>query len=409
MIETEPIAPGRERRGCDDRQMRRARFRLLLGVALVMAGNGVLLLVFGVRATKAGFGPSVTSLIIGAYYGGFIAGSLSAPVLVRRLATARSFMLLCAIVAAAAIAPPLFVNPFFWTFLRLMLGFSFAAMYVVVESWLNRSTPNDERARVLGVYLAVVMAAFAAGSLLVPVVGTKGHAPFLLAFGLAIAGAVAALGLPEPGFTALRAHAIGFRQLVQRARLGTASTAVTGFANAAFISSLAVWATRNGYSEARTSVFSTMASAGPLLIQIPLARWSDRSTRPRVMLIVTLVAAVVSIGGALGPVNGYTPMIGIFVLGGLTYTLYSINGAETNDHLRLDEMPSAGGYLILLTGLGAIAGSITVGVATRWMGNNAMFWVVATAHLVIAALILILGPAGVVGRSGRLAHLYSRT
>lgn len=394
--------------GNNDR-LRKARFRLLLGVALVMAGNGVLLLVFGVRATKAGFGPSVTSFIIGAYFGGFIAGSLTAPVLVRRLATARSLMLLCAIVAIAAIAPPLFVNPVFWVFLRLTLGFAFAAMYVVVESWLNRSTPNEERAHVLGIYVAVVMASFAAGSLLVPVVGTKGTAPFVLSFGLAIAGAVVTIGLPEPKFVTAQVRAIGFRQLLQRARLGTASTAVTGFANAAFIGSLAVWATRNGYSEARTAVFATLASAGPLVIQLPLARWSDRSSRPRVMLIVTLITAVVAVGGALGPVNGYPPMVGIFMLGGLTYTLYSINGAETNDHLAPDEMPRAGGYLILLTGLGSIAGSITVGVATRWIGNDAMFWVVATAHLAIAALILMLGPAGFVGRIARPDDRYSHT
>ena len=82
----------------------RSRFRLLLGVTLVMASNGLLLLVFGVRATRAGFGPSVTGFVIAAYYFGFIAGSLVAPVLVRRLATARSFMLLCAIVAGAGVS-----------------------------------------------------------------------------------------------------------------------------------------------------------------------------------------------------------------------------------------------------------------------------------------------------------------
>lgn len=362
----------------------------MLGVTLVMASNGLLLLVFGVRATRAGFGPSVTGFVIAAYYFGFVAGSLVAPVLVRRLATARSFMLLCAIVAGAAVAPPFFVDPFFWTFLRLCMGFAFAAMYVVVESWLNRSTPNGDRARVLGVYLAVVMSSFAAGSLLVPVVGTTGKAPFFLAFALAVGGALAVIGLPEHGLVPSRAHAIGFRELVDRARLGTSSAVLTGFANAAFVSSLAVWATRNGYSETRTAVFSTLASTGPLIIQFPLARWSDRSSRPKVMFIVTLVTAVVAIGGALGPVNGFVPMLGIFVLGGLTYTLYAINGAETNDHLGPNEMPSAGGYLVLLTGIGAITGSITVGLATRWIGNDAMFWVVATAHVAIAALILVL-------------------
>ena len=370
--------------------------RLLLGVSFVMCGNGVLLLVFGVRATRAGFGPTVTSMIIGAYYLGFLSGALAGPVLVRRLATGRAFSVLCGVVALAAVAPPSFVNPVFWLFLRMTLGFCFSAMYVVVESWLNRSTPNDDRARVLGVYVVIVMISFAVGSLIVPIFGTRGLTPFMVAGVLALVGALCTIGLPEFGRPVAVTNRIALPVLLRRAPLGTASTAITGFANAAFISSLAVWATRNNYSEARTAVFATLGSAGPLALQIPLSRLSDRvSSRAKVMFCVTMATAVVAFGGVFGPTQGVVPMVGIFVLGGLTYTLYSINGAETNDHLAPEEMPSAGGYLMLLTGIGAIAGSICVGVVLRWMGNDAMFWVVAAAHLAVAALVVTLGCGGV--------------
>ena len=358
-----------------------------------MMGNGVLLLVFGVRATRAGFGATATSAIIASYYVGFLSGSLLAPVMVRRSSTGATFSGLCLLVAAAAIAPPLFVNPVFWLALRITIGFSFAAMYVAIESWLNRSTPNEDRARVLGIYVVVVMISFAAGSLIIPLFGTRGLAPFAVASALAVAGALMTIKLPEFGRPVVETERMALRSLLQRAPLGTASTALTGFANAAFISSLAVWATRNNYSEGRTALFATLGSAGPLALQIPLSRLSDRVVhRASVMFVVTLTAAGVAIGGALGPERGMAPMMGIFVLGGLTYTLYSINGAEANDRLGPSEMPSAGGFLMLLTGIGAIAGSITVGIVTRWIGNDAMFWVVAGAHVAIAFAVLALSP-----------------
>ena len=185
-----------------------------------------------------------------------------------------------------------------------------------------------------------------------------------------------------------RSQSISFRSLVRRVPLGTSSAVVTSIANAAFVSSLAVWATRVGYSEARTSLFSTLGSLGPVLLQAPITRWSDRSSRPRVMFAVTLLAAAAAVGGMFGPTTGAVPLVGVLVLGGLSYTQYSLFGAETNDHLTAEEMPSASGHLILLTGIGAIIGSVAVGVAYRWLGNDAMFWIVAAAHLIVALLVM---------------------
>ncbi len=371
-----------------DDPLLRARWRLLAALALVMAANGLLLMLFSVRATRAGFGSTVTALIIGGYYGGFLAASVLASGFVRRSSTSRTFVALALSVATVSISAPLLVWAPFWLFLRTMQGFAFAAVYVVAESWLNRATPNEERARVLGQYLSTMMASFAAGTLVVVATGTHGVLPFGVAAALAVSGAFLVRGLPEPGMVIARSQSISFRSLVRRVPLGTSSAVVTSIANAAFVSSLAVWATRVGYSEARTSLFSTLGSLGPVLLQAPITRWSDRSSRPRVMFAVTLLAAAAAIVGMFGPTTGAVPLVGVLVLGGLSYTQYSLFGAETNDQLTEEEMPSASGHLILLTGIGAIIGSVAVGVSFRWLGNDAMFWIVAGAHLVVAVLVV---------------------
>ncbi len=371
-----------------DDPLLRARWRLLAAIALVMAANGLLLMLFSVRATRAGFGSTVTALIIGGYYGGFLAASVLASGFVRKSSTSKTFVALALSVATVSISAPLLVWAPFWLFLRTLQGFAFAAVYVVAESWLNRATPNEERARVLGQYLSTMMASFAAGTLIVVATGTRGYSPFWVAGALACGGALLVRGLPEPGGAIARSQSISFRSLVRRVPLGTSSAVATSIANAAFVSSLAVWATRVGYSEARTSLFSTLGSLGPVLLQAPITRWSDRSSRPRVMFAVTLLAAAAAVGGMFGPTTGAVPLVGVLVLGGLSYTQYSLFGAETNDQLTAEEMPSASGHLILLTGIGAIIGSVAVGVAFRWLGNDAMFWIVAVAHLVVAVLVV---------------------
>ncbi len=367
----------------------RARWRLLSGMALAMSGNGLLLMLFSVRSTEAGFGSTVTAVVVSGYYLGFLVGSQVAAGLVRKTSTGVAFGLLSLLVAITSFVAPLWVSASFWIVLRSIIGFCFASIYVVVESWLNRSTPNADRARILGVYLASMMASFASGSLIVLVTDTNGVTAFVVAGVLLVAGALLARRLPEPAAAAAASpQRLTMRQLIRRAPLGTSSAVVISIANAAFVSSLAVWATRSGYSSARTSVFVTLGSLGPVFVQGPVTRWSDRTSRPRVMLTMTLVSAAVAVGGAFGPVGGVLPLIGVFVLGGLSFTQYSLYGAETNDHLTAEQMASAGGHLMLLTGIGAIVGSISVGVVYRIVGNDAVFWTMAVAHLGVALLVI---------------------
>jgi MFS family permease len=370
----------------------RARRRLLSGVALAMCGNGLLLMLFSVRSTEAGFGSTVTAVVVSGYYLGFLVGSQVAAGLVRKTSTGVAFGLLSLLVAITSFVAPLWVSAPFWIVLRSIIGFCFASIYVVVESWLNRSTPNADRARILGVYLASMMASFASGSLIVLVTDTNGATAFVVAGMLLVVGAALARRLPEPrAAVAASPQHLTMRQLIRRAPLGTSSAVVISIANAAFVSSLAVWATRSGYSSARTSVFVTLGSLGPVFVQGPVTRWSDRTSRPRVMLTMTLISAAVAIGGAFGPGGGPLPLIGVFVLGGLSFTQYSLYGAETNDHLTAEQMASAGGHLMLLTGIGAIAGSISVGVVYRIVGNDAVFWTMAVAHLGVALLVIASG------------------
>ncbi len=365
--------------------------RLFVGLAWLLAANGLFLVVLSDRATDAKFTATSLSVVLAAYYAGFLLGSRLAPRLLARFGGPASFTLIgigCALVMAS---PPLLVQPWWWTIARVVQGMSFASLYVVGESWINNSVHNDGRNQLLGLYLIVVMIAASAGAALFQFTGALGWTPFLITAGMALTGALCTVGLPAHigGREQGADGALGFLEMARRAPVGVSAALFTAIANGSFISSVAVYGERVGFTETRIAWFTAASAAGPIALQWPITRWSDRAHRPQVITAVTLLAAVVAVGGALGPVRGPLPFVGIFVLGGLTYTQYSLYISETNDHIEPAGRRRAGAHLVLITGVGAIIGTLIVGRAFSWLGDNAMYWVIAAAHLTVAVVVQI--------------------
>jgi hypothetical protein len=57
----------------------KATWALLLGVVLIMAGNGLQASLLGLRGSLAGFSSSIMGVVMSGYYVGFFASSLLTP------------------------------------------------------------------------------------------------------------------------------------------------------------------------------------------------------------------------------------------------------------------------------------------------------------------------------------------
>ena len=53
----------------------------------------------------------------------------------------------------------------FWGFLRLISGFSFYALLIIVESWLNEKSSNSQRGQILAIYTIIFYLSTALGQL----------------------------------------------------------------------------------------------------------------------------------------------------------------------------------------------------------------------------------------------------
>ena len=135
----------------------RNAWALLLGMLLLMIGNGVQGTLLGIRGSIEGFAPDVMSYLMSAYMVGMLIGSQIAPILISHVGHVRVFAALASLISASFIGFAIFVDPISWFLLRLLVGFCFSGVYVASESWLNEAASNENRGKTMSVYMIVQM------------------------------------------------------------------------------------------------------------------------------------------------------------------------------------------------------------------------------------------------------------
>ncbi|MCW8354401.1 hypothetical protein N5P32_00120 [Marinomonas pontica] len=96
---------------------------LLLGIVLIMLGNGMHFTLIGLRGGIEGFSSAELAIITSGYYVGFLSGARFTPLLIRRVGHVRVFAALGSFMSAGLISFPLMTDPWAWTLIRVLLGF----------------------------------------------------------------------------------------------------------------------------------------------------------------------------------------------------------------------------------------------------------------------------------------------
>ncbi len=359
---------------------------LLLGIALIMLGNGLQSTLLGVRATLEGFGTGTTGLVMTGYFAGFLAGSLIVPRLLANVGHIRVFAAFASVASGAALLHTVFVTPTSWFLIRVVTGFCFSGLYVVAESWINDAATNRTRGQLLSVYMIMVMGGIGTGQLLLNLSDPRSFELFVLVSVL-VSFALVPITLSvgrAPSFEA--PESIGVRALFRASPLGVSGAFLVGIAHSALFSMGAVYATRIGLAVDRLSLFIAMALFGGLALQWPIGWLSDRFDRRRVIVAAAWIATVAAIAAGIGGADSYALLIGATaLLGGTSMPLYSLCGAHTNDHLTPRQIIAASATLVLVGGLGLTIGPLFAAGLMRLSGPPGLFWVIAIVHGAIGA------------------------
>jgi len=365
-------------------QVLTSSWALLLGLSLLMVGNGLQGTLLGVRGQIEGFSTFEMSIVMSAYFLGFLGGSRAAPEMIRRVGHVRVFAALGSFISAILILYPAFAHPVTWTIGRVLIGFCFSGVYVTAESWLNNAANNENRGKALSLYMIVQMIGIVAAQGLLLVGDPSGFILFIIPSVLvSISFAPILLSVsPTPAFE--RTAPMSLRQLFGVSPLSCVGVFLLGGAFSAQFGMAAVYGAEAGLSLTQISLFIATFYVGATLAQYPLGWMSDRMDRRRLIMIVSAIGGVGAVIG-VGVNTQVGLLVAAFLVGGMSNPLYSLLISYANDFLELEDMAAASGGLIFLNGLGAISGPLVTGWMMTVMGPPG-FWVFIAILLFAMAL-----------------------
>ncbi len=364
---------------------------LLIGVAILLTGQGLQGTLLPVRATLEDF-PTLAVGIIGAtYFLGFTIGCWQGTGLVKRVGHVRVFAAMTALASASPLLHGMWINLWSWSILRFVSGFCFAVLYVVIESWLNESATNENRGTVFSAYVLINMTMLAVGQQMLmlddPAVMTLFAMSSVLVSLAAVPVALSTSTTPRQ----VQDVKLDVPYLYRNSPAGMLGSLATGLANGSFWALAPVFTISYSTDVSLTAWFMTAAVIGGAASQWPLGAWSDRVDRRFVMAVCAGMAAGVSVA-IWSFANSMTPAI-IIMLGGLwgavAFPLYSISIAHSNDHAAADEFVVVSSGLLLMYGIGAVVGPVLASVCMQVLGPAGLYAFTGVIHVILLVYLFV--------------------
>ena len=364
---------------------------LLFSAALLLTGNGLQGALLPVRAYVESFTTLEVGILGATYFLGFAAGCLIGSRIVRRVGHIRTFTAMVSLASAMVLAHAMVLNPVVWWVCRGVTGLSFAVLFLVIESWLNERSTNENRGRMFSNYTIINFTVVAVGQMMLTLADPRAFTLFAAASILislaALPVALTRAEAPAP------LEAIRFRlpYLYRCSPIGFAGAGAVGLANGAFWSLAPVFVldSPGGGGADGVAVFMSLAVVSGAIAQWPFGHVSDRMDRRIVILAACVGGAVVGIATGLFA-GRWSAGLWVFpcLFGWFVFPLYALCAALMNDWVETGEFVEAAGVLLLLFAVGSVAGSVAAGAAMQLVGPSGLFFFTATVHGLLALFTL---------------------
>ena len=336
---------------------------VIVSMALVAIGNGLMFSYIPVRLGADGYAPTWAGGILTGLSAGGIAGCLLTGVLVRRIGHARAYMVLSALIVLSNAGVAAGADPVLWIAARALYGFGICAMFIVAQSWLNDAVDNSIRGRVMAVFYVSYIVGMGIGSALMgrldigsaqaPLIGIAFTALSMLPVGMT---RLAQPPAPEAASVALRlAWRISPVGITGMLAVGGLSMMIAGFAP--------IHATAKGFTQQEVATLMFCMPLGTVLLQSPFGWISDRTDRRYVLIAASLLVAVAGIAAARFDAAALTTVILVVyvVWGGASESIYSLASAHANDRASKDDLVALSSSMLFAW---SVSGFLIPGIGT---------------------------------------------
>jgi len=349
---------------------------VVLSMALIAVGNGLMFAYIPVRLGVEGFDPTWAGLIITGLSAGGLAGCILTGPLVRRVGHARAFMVLSALIALSNAAIGAGTYPLLWIAARALYGFSICGLFIVAQSWLNDAVANAIRGRVMAVFYVAYVAGLGVGYATLAAIDIQTAAAPLIGI------AFTALSILPVGMTRLaqppapQAASVVLGRAWRISPVGVAGMLAVGGLSMAISGFAPIHATAKGYSQADVALLLAAMPLGTLILQIPLGWISDRTDRRYVLIAASALAVAAGMlaigfdGGALAAL-----LVIYIVWDGASESIYSLASAHAADRASKNDMVALSSSLLFAWSLsGFVVPGIVTGLSALY-GTQAFIYV----------------------------------
>jgi MFS family permease len=343
---------------------------LILATSGVQLANGFFGTFISLRVALENFTGTMSALVLSGYYVGNTIGALFCTRIIERVGHIRAYAAFAGVSVAAVAAMPLAVNALPWLFLRVVIGFGCAGLFVTTEGWLSAKAAPAERGRVFSIYMVGTFVALALGQLLVGAVEIRAPTPFNIVVAIfAMALALVSVTRAEPP-RILDAATLAYGQLARVAPVAVAGAVLSGLISGAFYTLVPAWMQGSGKDSSTIGLVMLAAVLGGLAFQIPVGRLSDLLDRRLVLTGLCLGLVATSLALPFLPRTRLAILPGAVLFGGFISTLYPVCVSHAHDRMRGERVVPVSGRLISLSGFGSILGPLLGTTFVEDLGIN---------------------------------------
>ncbi len=352
---------------------------LFLSITFLAIGYGIMITYIGVYLKQAGVSSFSIGLINSAFFLGAIASSIFSQKIISTIGHIRSFASFAALMVIAFLLHSVYLNEFFWGFLRLISGFSFYALLIIVESWLNEKSSNSQRGQILAIYTIIFYLSTALGQLFLTIPKDSEFFVFTVGSVLVLFSliTIAMTKIKEPILKPFEQYS--FPKLYSIVPLALTGSFIGGFFVGSFFTMLPLTILHKFDSTTILSIFMSLTLIGGLVSQWPIGKLSDKYGRRKLIAFCGFFTAFVSLLFIIVPeLNSYYYILAL-LLGVTIFAIYPLSLARANDVLDENkDMVEISRALLFAYGAGSFIAPIILGIIFTFLNNEAIFFIYLT-------------------------------
>ena len=359
---------------------------LLISVAILNTGGGLQGTLLPIRASLEAFSTISVGFIGAAYFLGFTIGCIFGAELVKRVGHIRVFLAMTALASTSALIHSLILNPWIWVIFRMLTGFCFAILYIVIESWLNDRSNNQNRGLIFSIYVMITLTVQALGQLMVLLYEPSGIELFAIRSILITLAAIPVALSTSPAPEIKKTANFNLKKLFIISPAAIIGCLFVGSINGSFWSLAPIFMTSLFSDISYTAWFMTSTIIGGALSQWPIGFLSDKIGR-RKMIVLNALSGVFIASLIISSIQSID-FIGINLLGAawgaVSFPMYTLTVAHANDNADPSDYVLVSSSLLLMFGIGAILGPMLSSTLISFTNPSGLFVFTGVMHLLLA-------------------------